>query len=160
MAKFKTCKVSTSGRKEIFKETLTSGKKKVKLYMLFDPNCKRAYNKTYKAFLKKNRGTKPDYSDENIPCVVFYFLSQTMKEVMAPYTHFFKDKITVSITPNIVKGHVETMAYYPGMSTKTRVVLSIEWYHIIETIVHPYFKSGKINHKYLAASILHELVGH
>ncbi|MFQ5621340.1 MAG: hypothetical protein ACE5FT_05855 [Candidatus Nanoarchaeia archaeon] len=160
MAQFKMCKVTQKGKREIFEDVLVYGKKNIRLYMLFTPQCEKDYDKTYKAFLKKNKGTKPDYVNENIPCIVFYFFTETMRQIMEPYTHFIDKELGISVTPNIVKDHAETMAYYPGLSTKKRVVLSFEWYHIIETIVHPYFKTGKIDHKYLAETMLHEFVGH
>jgi len=155
------CQIKETKKGTTFTAILRFGKKKVTFKMPFSKKDRKLYEKDYRAYVSKSKDKKfPHYERDHVPCVAFYFLKELMAQVLSPYEHLMKHKLTINLKPVHVKGHREIMAYYPSKSSPRNVDVTISWYFLIDTIIEPYYKNKPLLIQELSSTILHEFVGH
>ena len=143
-----TCDVRKEGRTYILQSKHDIKGAKVTIKMAFTPKSKKIFLAEY-----SGKGTW-----DCVPCLVFFYLSQTIENILQRYTYLLSGHMTITLEPIHVEGHMELMSYHGG--TKKRINLTTTWHYLIQTIITPYFTGKEPDLEGLGRVIAHEVVGH
>ena len=151
-----TCEISKKKSHTILSSRHKIGDFEVKVKMPFGQTSKKSFIRDYTKVSRKI----PSYETSQIPCIIFYHLDETVKEVLNSYKYLLSGNTQLLIKPVHSKGHRTIMEYYPDHSTKRKIEISVSWHWLIEHIVHPYLSGKEPDMDLIGRIVSHEIVGH